>query len=346
MNKTLLNNELKVREWNFELLRIVSMFMVLVLHAASQALGYATRADIISTPLLSSLKMFFVMMSVVAVNVFILISGWFGIKSTLRGGAKFIFQCLFFSIGIYVVMILLGYSSLTIRGVAECFFLLPNGYYWFIPSYLALYIVAPVLNAFIRTADKKTFMFVLITFYAFQTVYSFLGNGASFLMKGYSALSFIGLYLLAAYIKHNYNVKKKDKKIFLMCYCSISLLSTIIWLSATYYNLTSISSRMTCYSNPLVIISSVSLMLFFSTLRVKSRIINKIAVSCFAAYLLHQNSHLVEYYAWSVQYAENNFPAAIGVIGVICGWFLLSILIDQSRIYLYNLINKIFIPKS
>jgi len=51
--------ETKIRESNFELLRIIAMFMVLVLHADFQALGEPTRADIISSPLTSSLKVFF-----------------------------------------------------------------------------------------------------------------------------------------------------------------------------------------------------------------------------------------------------------------------------------------------
>lgn len=72
------------RESNFELLRIIAMFMVLVLHADFQALGEPTRADIISSPLTSSLKVFFEMASIVAVNVFVLISGWFGIRGSLH----------------------------------------------------------------------------------------------------------------------------------------------------------------------------------------------------------------------------------------------------------------------
>ena len=88
----------KVRESNFELLRIIAMFMVLILHADFQALGAPTRADIISSPITSTLKVFFEMASIVAVNVFILISGWFGIRPSIKGFCKFAFQYLFFSV--------------------------------------------------------------------------------------------------------------------------------------------------------------------------------------------------------------------------------------------------------
>ena len=105
--------ETKIRESNFELLRIIAMFMVLVLHADFQALGEPTRADILSSTLTSSLKVFFEMASIIAVNVFVLISGWFGIRPSIKGFCKFVFQCLFFSFAIYLVMILLGRVELS-----------------------------------------------------------------------------------------------------------------------------------------------------------------------------------------------------------------------------------------
>lgn len=169
--------ETKIRESNFELLRIIAMFMVLVLHADFQAFGEPTRADIISSPLTSTFKVFFEMASIVAVNVFVLISGWFGIRPSIKGFCKFVFQCLFFSVSIYLIMIVTGRVELSMRGVASCFALLPGSSYWFILSYICLYLFSPVLNSFIKSADEKTFLFVLVSFYVFQTGYAFLGGG-------------------------------------------------------------------------------------------------------------------------------------------------------------------------
>lgn len=98
MNQIIANPKMKVRESNFELLRIIAMIMILVLHADFQSLGAPTRADIISSPITSTLKVFFEMVSIVAVNVFILISGWFGIRPSIKGFCKFAFQYLFFSV--------------------------------------------------------------------------------------------------------------------------------------------------------------------------------------------------------------------------------------------------------
>ena len=72
---------------------------------------------------------------------------------------------------------------------------------WFIKAYLGLYIIAPVLNAFVNNAEKKAFQKVLLSFFIFQTAYSWISGGAVFFEGGYSTMSFIGLYLLARYVK-------------------------------------------------------------------------------------------------------------------------------------------------
>jgi surface polysaccharide O-acyltransferase-like enzyme len=83
----------KVRQSNFELLRIIAMFMVLILHADFQALGAPDKAELIKFPLAATIKVIFEMACIVAVNVFVLISGWFGIRPSVKGISKFIFQC-------------------------------------------------------------------------------------------------------------------------------------------------------------------------------------------------------------------------------------------------------------
>ena len=67
---------------------------------------------------------------------------------------------------------------------------------------MGLYLFAPVINSFIENASKKQVQIFLISFYLFQTVYAWISpNGAAFFQTGYSSISFIGLYMLARYIR-------------------------------------------------------------------------------------------------------------------------------------------------
>lgn len=331
----------KNRESNFELLRIISMFMVLVLHADFQALGEPTTEDIVNTPFSSFIKVLFEVLSIVAVNVFVLISGWFGIKPSIKGFAKLIFQILFFSFGIYIVMALIGKLNFSISGIAHCLVLKPATSYWFIPSYLCLYLFAPVLNSFIALADKKSYIGVLVAFFAFQTICSFVSNSASFLMKGYSALSFMGLYLLAAYVKKYVDFNKYKGVNFALGYLIISLLLTVIFIFAKFWKVEAISSRMFCYSNPLNILSALLLLLCFCKMHFKSKMVNKIAINSFAVYLLHCNPFMYSYYLDSIRCisSSNVLFKILYILLCICIWFIISILLDRLRSLIWKLLS-------
>ncbi len=186
------------RKTNIELLRILAMFLVLVVHAYFWSLGAPSLQDIKENFLPSCTRIFIESISIVCVNTFIFISGWFKIHPTLKGFANFIFQCAYFLFGIYAVLVCTGHADLSIKGIAGCLCLTPVN--WFIKAYIGLYILAPVLNFFVENSSKKQLGLLLISFYTFQTIYG-LSGAAKFIDHGYSTFSFIGLYLLAQYVK-------------------------------------------------------------------------------------------------------------------------------------------------
>lgn len=188
----------KTRDSNFELLRIIAMFMVLVLHANFWAIDGPSHSDFMLTPVQATTRTIIEMLSIVSVNVFILISGWFGIKASMKGFSKFIFQCLYFYILVYGMMLLLGITHLSVKGIAECFALTKAN--WFIKAYIGLYILSPILNAYLESKSKREIEYMLIAFFSFQTIYG-CSDAAPFIQNGYSTFSFIGLYILARYLR-------------------------------------------------------------------------------------------------------------------------------------------------
>lgn len=197
MEKITRNNR-SLRCSNIELLRIVAMFLVLMVHADFWSLGAPTVQEIQTSQLNSYPRLFIESLSIVCVDVFVLISGWFGIKASTKSLMNFVFQCLFFFVVIYAACIMFGINTINLHGIAYslCF----GKGNWFIKAYICLYILTPVLNAFVSTASKKQMLLVLLMFFAFQTVYGWTGS-AQFIVGGYSTISFIGLYLLGRYLK-------------------------------------------------------------------------------------------------------------------------------------------------
>ena len=83
------------RESNFELLRIVAMLMVVFLHCNYYSLGEITPRLFHAEPCASFMRAFIEQLCVICVNVFILISGWFGIKASFKGAVSLLFQVFF-----------------------------------------------------------------------------------------------------------------------------------------------------------------------------------------------------------------------------------------------------------
>ena len=180
------------RQSNLELLRLVAMLMVMVCHA----IGYVNETDLAGTAGVAKLAVS--QLCLVCVNVFVMISGWFGIKASLKGAAKLLFQVWFLALLCFSVFAALG---LPVSFKKDLLPYLLFGYgYWFVVSYLILYVLSPVLNAFAEKASKKEFRWVLIAFFAAEFVFGFLLDAGHF-DYGFSPLFFIGLYLLARYTR-------------------------------------------------------------------------------------------------------------------------------------------------
>lgn len=326
----------KMRDSNIELLRMLAMFLVLLVHADFFSIGRPSVIDIQTNLMDSTFRIFFEALSIVCVNVFVLISGWFGIRPSLKGISNFIFQCLFFLMGLYVVTLLIGISTLSLKGIAGCF--AATQLNWFIKAYLLLYILSPVLNAFVESADRKVFRNVLIAYFAFVCTYGWIG-AAIFMMSGCTTLFFIGLYLLARYMRiyqPNFTRFKYTEDIAVYFFVSVFVTAACI----TPPLLIKLNFQPWWgYIAPTTIIGAVFLLLAFTKIKFQSRFVNWCGASCFAVFLLHTNPNIVGHFKDLFIYLHTNFSTLefwglTFVILIVI--FFIAIIIDQLRIILWN----------
>lgn len=327
------------RQSNIEILRIIAMFMVVALHFNFYSLGEPKLIDFESNPINAWTRTGFEFVSIVAVNVFVLISGWFGIKTSLKGFLNFAFQCVFFSFLIALVNFGIGIEKISIKSVVAILYITPV-HYWFIKAYIGLYIISPVLNKYLESVSKNDLRKLLIAFFLFQTIYGWT-KSAEFIQQGYSVFSFIGLYLLARFgRKHLTHYSNMGLLIFLM---AIVINSTLYYILNAHNH----GPMITSYVNPLVIAGALGLLLYFNSLKIKfNKTINKIAKSAFAIYLLHGSLSLAKDLSFkeSVYLIYNHFGGAnclLVMFGAIILIFIISILIDQFRILIWNALIKI-----
>ena len=324
------------RQSNIELLRILSMFFVLVGHIG--LIIDLPNKEIFTLNLLSSfLRVLIQGVSVVGVSIFVLISGWFGIKASLKGGSAFIFQFLFLIWAIYFLELVTGVTIFDLQGLKNSLGL--TGEYWFVMAYLGMYILTPVLNAYVEQASKEQFRWLLISFYSFQCYYCWLSGFTNY-FEGYSIVFFCGLYLTARYIRL-YPISFLYNNSFKL-YVIISIVISIFASIGIYFFDSAV--RMLRYDNPLVIISSIALLLSFNRLSFQNNYINIIAKSSFAVYIIHFNPYIFPFFrdmVRSIEMQYSNLSRVFVLLFFMVVVFLICVVIDQIRICTWNFLNYI-----
>lgn len=330
--------DIKPRLSNIELLRIFSMFGVLVVHADFGALGHPTRNEFISYPYYTCIRTFIEAFALMSVNIFVLISGWFGIRFSWNALCKLLFQCAFFFFGIFIILKFCGLSDTGWgKGIYMCLMMSSNA--WFVKSYIGMFIFAPVMNSFIENSSERQIRLILVCFFLFNAIYGWLTDGASYINGGYSAFSFMGLYLLARYIRL-YRPKFSQMSISkdFACYIVCSCITAIGLLLFTYLDVFPLYAPFFKYTSLLTIAAALFLLLAFSKMSFCNRAVNQIAISCFAVYLFHFMifGNFIGPY---IRYIDENFTGLtkIGLISVILIiFYITAVLVDKVRIIIWN----------
>ncbi len=333
---------MKVRDANMDLMRITAMLLVMLFHDNFYSIA-VEEGSITGFP--SSHIFGFALMkciSMVCVNMFILISGWYGIRPTLKKFFEMTFQVWFFSIPIYLA-ICFTYDDIQFSSIIFLRLLSLWGY-WFIPSYLLLYICAPILNSFVEHTSKKTFSLVLTSYYLLMFLVGWLQH-APYFNNGCSPLLFFALYLTARYLRL-YPCRLSNMKIqqVAIVYLVVLLATTGICTFFTVSHHQNLADLMGNYISPFNILLSVLLLIIFSKLNIRSSMVNKIGISCFSAYLLHNSPYfyLKIYYPIGCYsfHLESKLLGLLLIIGLIAALFTISILLDKLRIAIWLRIEK------
>lgn len=270
------------RDSRFELLRIIAMFMVLMLHVNFFALHFVTVSQLNNNPAQALTRISLEMLALVAVNLFVMISGWWGIKPTLRGAAKLLFQCIFVIGIMFAVGVCTGRTPNDVEGWQEVLYFSDS---WFVLSYLGLYLLAPVLNSFIENSPRRTLALFLVAFFVFQTLYGNFSPCKSFIGRGYSAFSFVGLYMLARYVRlYRQSWLKYGPALWAVSLvAAIAIYAVPLWCGVQDYDYLAMD-----YTAPTTVCGALGLLMWTADSRPwHSRAVNFVAASCFTVYLCH-----------------------------------------------------------
>ena len=286
--------------------------------------------------------------AIIAVNCFVLISGYFGLSFKVRSILKLYLQCFFIGILGYILYVLFTPNELELTKLLARIFAFTRNRYWFLYAYLFLYFISPLVNYSIAKMSENEYKNVLMLLSIFIFYFSFVRNVGDNTI-GMSYVQFIFLYLIGRYIGIyiSKDVIKQSQFRWLLGYFITSVSVFVLALVEQKWHLQIPFLRPYPYNSILVVLGAIFLLLFFLSLDFRSKLINWVATSCFAVYLLQENP----YFGHDVLYpfVETYFSGIddilkkyIMLVVISVCFFLFCILVDKAFIIFTSPLIKIY----
>lgn len=270
------------RDSNFELLRLVCMFFIVLYHLL---LWFVQ-----DNPSHLPLKALWLPLHV-GVICFVLISGYFRIKPTSKGFIKLVSMVFVYSLPGMIVEIR---NASGWHDVLHSLMFVSRTNYWFVRTYIGLYLVSPLINLFLDHATIKAKWYMVM---ATGIISVYLGNVSNYLLyaDGKNLVNFLFLYQIRQMLSY-YSGKWKNLGL-LKLLVAYSLLNVLVVLGFYFFMGTKFSDllwRLSFpYSSPILIINAVLLFVIFGHISFSSDVLNKWSAGIFAVYLIHGNYPLV-----------------------------------------------------
>ena len=217
-----------------------------------------------------------------AVNVFVIISGYFLINGRFKPEKVFSLwvQIFLYSSVIYVVFLSASVVQFDWKGLLAAFFPISSNAYWFMTCYLLTYLFSPFINKLIKSISQKQLLLLMLILFVFSSVTPYI-----FDFRPLSSMSwFIFAYITGAYIA--LYPKLFEKKwlfvpLFVGSYLLIALLKVFANVSLADMETPS------CY------ICAVSMFVTFKYIKIKhSPVINLLSSATLGVYLIHDNNYI------------------------------------------------------
>lgn len=335
--------EAKKRDSRFELLRILSMFFIVISHFSMYG-NYNFKSGNLHT-----LKvMQFQPWGQIGVYLFVMITGYFlsSRKMTLKLAWSKIkplwIKVWFYSVLIFLICVFLFKININIKNIIQSIFPVVFSQYWFMTCFFILMLITPFLNYMINSLDKTTFSIYLIIILFVADVMFLINNFVQPFGNQFSVGVMISAYLIAGYIKR-FNITEK------VIYSVILLVFGLALQYLSMYCLSILKSgdkEFICHFTYGIfpLISAVAIFLIFLRMRAfYSKIINFFASSVLAAYLITTHQMIGKYFWNNLLNVPNlQFSDYFSLYGVVVSLLIIIFccLIDKLYVLIVKMINR------
>ena len=323
------------RKSNIELLRIVSQFYIILYHVFLLFIYPNT-----GLVFYKAIQLTFH----IGVIVFVLISGYFGIKPSSKGLIKLLSIFIIYSLPYFLYQVLNATDS---RSVISNCLILSRSPLWFVKTYLYLYLISPMLNLHIKYSSISQKWYI-ITVLLFISCYMGVSKGDDSLVTGKNLPNFILIYLTGNMLsQYKERLSSISQNLWIIIYVILNVLLVVTYCLFSKELIGKIIWRISfVYCSPVLLINSIIFFMIFAQMNIKSKFINWIAKSSFAIYLIHGNQP----YAWAIMgfaslYCINEFNNPVflffSIILLALGIIVASVVIDKLLTPLWYIVERL-----
>ena len=325
------------RNYGIDLLRIVSMFMIVMLHSLGH--GGALKG---SDPATVQYQLLWLLESAAycAVNCFALVSGYVGLSSRfkLSGIVQLWLQVVFYH-AIFTVV----WALVENRPVDLVLALMPvkNSAYWYYTAYFGISFFTPLVNKAVENLDKQTALLCAAGAVVLFSVYPTLAGKDFFKLDGgYHVLWLLVIYLLGAVIRKHAPLAKWGKGPWALVYLAMVGLS---WGMLMLRNRTGLQLvNLIQYTSPTILLAAVALLMLFAKIPAAGRAQKWIALVSpltFGVYLIHDSLFIRKTFISGTLSAVSAASVPVMLGKVFCfagGVFVICLVMDWLRSLLFR----------
>jgi hypothetical protein len=225
------------------------------------------------------------------VNCFIFVSGYYGIRLKIKTVVTLFVQAFMYSI---LLNIFYDYffASVNLDTFVSSLFPVFKSHWWFITTYIVLYMLSPFLNMAKQQLSKFQFLYVLGILTIVNSFVGLISSAPNLgINNGYSVMSFVTVYFYGHAFKKYFKFNK-GKSIFIITYVLSCSIIFLLFIAGLKYLGPKYAYKAFAYNNPLVLISAISFFFIFKESKIKSNMVLKFSPVVLGVYLIHDHKRV------------------------------------------------------
>lgn len=259
----------KVRNSNIELLRIIAMMFIVIWHISV----HAQKGELPGHNYIAAI-------TTTGVNLFVLISGYWGIKLKWKSLLNILSIVVFYYSVQLIADVLVFGSTPSVEHFINVIAPISRSPWWFMTCYIVLMLISPGLNIVKNNATDKQYKQIIAILAFLSCISGFIFTNGLINPNGFNLFHFITLYFVGDAIKR-FKVAQYFKTYQLWVIYIISTIALFVYLK--------IISGNTKYNNPFLMIAAVSFFCIFTKTKLDNKKINNIARYMLPLYLLQES---------------------------------------------------------